>query len=107
MTIDLRDLAVEHVDQREGYSVEFAPSPEAHREMYEEELGRLIDGRVYVTPSGRRWRASIGTIGTWGRVRMTPLGFDAFGFGGVKVRYVDPKRLEGFDKTWVPTDEAR
>lgn len=43
---DVRSAAVEAVDWEAGYTMEFAPSPSAHRELYdliEEDLQELID----------------------------------------------------------------
>lgn len=43
LATELWDMAVEAVDARHGYSVEFSNSPEAHRLQYHEELDRLLD----------------------------------------------------------------
>jgi hypothetical protein len=97
---DLRDLAVERVDQRNGHTMEFSSSPKAHRIEYDDEVERLIDGRIYLTPSKRRWRAHVTPGARF--VTMIPLGYDTVGFGGVKARRVELHRLEGFDRTWRP-----
>lgn len=56
---------------------------------------------IYVTPSGRRWRASPCRYhGGEKCTLMTPIG--ATGFGGVKQRHVDNDRLRQGDKTWKP-----
>lgn len=39
---DVRADAVRHVDARHGYTCEFAPSPDAHREEYDARERRLM-----------------------------------------------------------------
>lgn len=58
-----------------------------------------FDGQIFVTPSGRRWRAG---YEYGGKIYMQPLGTDTYVFGGVKRRYVEPDRLDGSDKVWKP-----
>lgn len=105
--VDLRDQAVQRVDVRcGGHSHEFCNFG-GHHDQYDEEVLRLIDGRIYETPSGRRWRASFGSFYGESKALLTPLGPDTHGFGGVKARYVAPERLEGYDRTWQPTMDWR
>jgi hypothetical protein len=40
----IRDEAVRRVDQRHGYTVEFASDPEEHRAEYDDEEARLKQG---------------------------------------------------------------
>lgn len=57
-----------------------------------------IEGKVFVTPSRRRWRARHHHSAIY---TMYPLGQDVFGrFGGVKSKRVPAERLDGSDKTW-------
>lgn len=41
LKIEIREMAVEAVDKRHGYTMEFAPSPAQHRALYDLEEERL------------------------------------------------------------------
>lgn len=43
---DVRDQAIKNVDAECGYTVEFAPDPQHHRDLYDAEEERLREGRL-------------------------------------------------------------
>ena len=46
MNEDVRDEAVRIVDARHGFTAEFAPDPQAHRDEYDAEEERIREERV-------------------------------------------------------------
>lgn len=64
-----------------------------------------LTGRVFVTPSGRRWEClAPHRMDPKGERCLQPLGTDTYDGGGVRRLYVDEARLDGTDKVWKPAD---
>lgn len=62
----LREQAVQNVDQREGYTIDFSPWPTSHALEYDEEQARLTDAAVLPFRGGVRWPA-------WRHPRTRPI----------------------------------